>query len=804
MPFAAEWSICPGGSEPGDTEPPGGGWIAIDTPTTVADALRQRGLWSLDGPRRDFDDECWWFRARFDAPERATLLRFDGIASAAQAWLNGEPILSSTNMFIAHRCDVEKLMRAAGNELLVRCASLNAQLKAKRARPRWRTPMVTQQQLRWQRTTLLGRTPGWSPPAAPVGLWRDVSFGSRDRIDARDVRVDARVEGNAGLVRCRVESHPNARLELRLSRDGREWRTAFSGEGELRIDAPQLWWPHTHGEPALYDAALIIEGGAEVPLPPVGFRTIEVDTSGGGFHVRVNGEAVFCRGAVWMPLDVVSLRASVQQYEAALAQVKAAGMNMLRVAGITVYEEDGFYDACDRAGVLVWQEFMFANMDYPRDDEAFTASVTEEVRQQLARWGSHPCIAVVCGNSEAEQQAAMWGAPRDSWEHPLFHETIANLCKERAASLPYWPSSAHGGALPQQPETGTTSYYGVGAYLRPLEDARRSGLKFATECLAFANMPPPSTIARMPYPGGWKDRTSRDLLAPWDFEDVRDHYLEQLFEVHARELRGTQLDRYRALSRVATAEVMAAAFSEWRRPGSACGGALVLMLRDLWAGAGWGVVDDQGVPKACWHALRRVLQPVAMLITDEGLNGLHLHATNETPHAQSLRLKLRAWHDGHALVANAEAPIELAPRASRTIAAASLLDHFVDLNWSHRFGPPPCDVVSAMLVDAQGHAISRAHHFPSRPALAACRDIGLQARVVQRDNFACRVAVTAQRFAYDVNFEVQGMTAVEDHFHLDPGDEVRVTLRGTARAHARGWVHALNACDPVAIEGELA
>ena len=782
MKLAAAWSLCPGGPERDAAPPPAGEWLAMEGPTTVAEALRRAGRWSPDAAARDFDDECWWLRARFDAPVDAAVLGLDGIATCAQVWLNGERIVSSTSMFIAHRCDVEKLLRASGNELLVRCLPLNEQLKAKKPRPRWRTPMVTQQQLRWWRTTLLGRTPGWSPAAAPVGLWRDVWLEPRADSELRDVGIDAKLEGRDGVVSCAVP--------FRITRNGEEWR---SNAGTLRIPDVERWWPHTHGEPALYEATLLVEG-REIARAPIGFRRIEIDTSGGAFHVLVNGEPVFCRGAVWMPLDTVSLRASRGQYGAVLAQVRAAGMNMLRVAGTTVYEEDAFYEACDRTGVLVWQDFMFANMDYPVD-ETFTTSVIEEVRQQLARFASHPCIAVLCGNSEAEQQAAMWGALREAWQQPLFHETVAGLCEELAPGVPYWPSSAHGGALPQQPDTGTTSYYGVGGYLRPADDARRSGLKFATECLAFANVPDNATC---------QDRVPRDLGAAWDFADVRDHYLEQLFDVDARQLRSIEPDRYLALSRHVTGEVMAAAFGEWRRPASVCGGALVLMWRDLALGAGWGLLDENGLPKACWHALRRVLQPVAVLVTDEGLNGLHAHVVNETPQPLHATLRLRAWHDGHALVAKAEQAIELSPRSSCTVPAASLLDHFLDLNWSHRFGPAPCDAVSFTLLDAQGRAIAKAHHFPSRPALAECGDIGLQARVVERDNFGCRVAVSAQRFAYGVHFEVPGMTAVEDHFHLDPGEEIRVVLHGAAASHTRGWVRALNAAQAAPVEGAFA
>jgi beta-mannosidase len=123
------------------------------------------------------------------------------------------------------------------------------------------------------------------------------------------------------------------------------------------------------------------------------------------------------------------------------------------------------------------------------------------------------------------------------------------------------------------------------------------------------------------------------------------------------------------------------------------------------------------------------------------------------------------------------------------------------MNWSHRFGPPPCDVVSCALLDGQERVIARAHHFPHRTAPSPERDIGLQARVVGRDTFSCEVAVKSQRFACAVHFEVPGMIGDEDYFHLDPQDEIRVLLRGTPAPHARGRVLALNAIDGAPIEG---
>ena len=173
------------------------------------------------------------------------------------------------------------------------------------------------------------------------------------------------------------------------------------------------------GTAAFAPATVVLELGS------IGFRSLELRREAGDFAVHVNGTALFCRGACWMPLDVVSLQADAAAYVETVDAVRAAGMNMLRVCGPTVYESDEFLDLCDRSGVLLWQDFMFANMDYPGENPAWLASVEREVTQQLSRLQGRPALAMLCGNSEVAQQASMAGTARSDWEPPLFESRLA-------------------------------------------------------------------------------------------------------------------------------------------------------------------------------------------------------------------------------------------------------------------------------------------------------------------------------------------------------------------------------------------
>jgi beta-mannosidase len=827
QPLAARWRLCataPGAAPP-DTDAPG--WRDIAGAGTVAAALRGRGEWSLDGAAAELDAHDWWYEATLDAPpDGCSVLGFDGLATLADTWLNGKPLLSSNSMFLAHACDAGALLRHdVPNRLLIRCAALAPALAQRRPRPRWRTPMVAHQQLRWLRTSLLGRTPGWSPPVAPVGPWRPLWWATPEDA-AVDWRMQTAVHGGTGQAALHLEAPEGwwrqfESVEVVLSRHGRSHRErlqrADAGAASARLVVPHvaLWWPHTHGEPALYAVELHLQqrDGQQrtVPLGRVGFRTLDLDRGNGGFCLRVNGEPVFCRGAGWTPPDPVSLHAGGEALRETLGRARDAGMNMLRVAGTLVYEDDDFYEACDAMGMLVWQDFMFASMDYPLDDAGFAAQAALECHQQLLRLHHHPCLAVLCGNSEVEQQAAMWGAPRELWQPRFFHEVLPALCRDLAPGVPYWPSSAHGGAFPHQANSGTTSYYGVGAYERPLDDARRSGLRFATECLAFANIPGTAALERMPgglatrvHHPAWKSRAPRDLGAGWDFDDVRDHYLQQLFGLEPARLRHADHDRYLALGRLATAEVMRAAFSEWRRPGSTCQGALLLFLRDLWAGAGWGVLDDQGAPKSCFHALRGVLQPLAVFFTDEGGNGVDVHVVHEGAARRALVLELAAWREGEVRVAHARRPVALPGRGNASWSCVDLLDHFVDLNHAYRFGPPTCDLLTATLLDAEERVVARGVHFPLGLAgLVQPRadGAGLEVQCIQATGQTAQVTIGARRLAIGVHLDVPGWEARDDHVHLAPGERLTLHLRRVRDGAAlAGRLLAVNASTAVPVE----
>jgi beta-mannosidase len=223
------------------------------------------------------------------------------------------------------------------------------------------------------------------------------------------------------------------------------------------------------------------------------------------------------------------------------------------------------------------------------------------------------------------------------------------------------------------------------------------------------------------------------------------------------------------------AELMSEVFAEWRRAGSCCAGGLVWQWQDLVPGAGWGIVDALGRPKSAWHALRQVWQPRQVLLTDEGLNGVHVHLINETAVAQPMRLQLRCLRDGLTPLLEASRDLTLAPRSVQCVSGAELAGEFFDFAYAYRFGPRLHDVVHAAWLDGSGAVVSEAFYLPDRGANALAPP-ELHAHVERIDG-EWWLTISARRFARCVQIDDANLQPASDYFHLAPGASRRVLLR---------------------------
>jgi beta-mannosidase len=572
----------------------------------------------------------------------------------------------------------------------------------------------------------------------------------------------------------------------------------------------QRWWPAGHGEQVLYPVALLADG-ASTPLGQVGFRQVAVDrgADGRGFTLVVNGQPVFARGAVFTPPDMCHPGGEAGVPER-LRQLADMGANMVRVAGPFCYQSPAFFEACDALGLMVWQDLMLANFDYPLGDPTFLHTLEREVQAQLGPLAAHPSLVVVCGGSEVQQQAAMLGLQPTHERLAFFNERLPALCAQTCPGVVVVANSPTGGDLPFSVREGVSHYFGVGAYERPLDDARRAAPRFVTECLAFSQVPEPCSLEPLGVPAvhhpDWKAGVPRDRHASWDFEDTRDHYLQRLFGLDPLALRRTDAARYLQASRAVTAHVVSTTLSEWRRPASPTAGALVFTAGDLRPGAGWGLIAVDGEPKAAYHGFKQVAQPLALLLTDEGCDGLDIHLVNDTPQAHALVVQVRLLRAGAVVVAQGSHTVTVPGRSGLSLPATRVLGAFLDLTYAFRFGPPGHDAVVVTASPATP-TDSTADTAPTPPLqavffpLGPCSPpvpLGLQAHAecVQGQWWLVLTTTTLARF---VHIDDRTHRPQDNHFHLPPGTPRRVRLvpRTHTPSRPHGDVTALNGSDTV-------
>lgn len=638
------------------------------------------------GPVAFGDDADATFATAFHAPVDG-LLRFDGIATLATVVVDGAIVAESSSMWVP----VEVPVVAGDHTIEVRCRALAPELAVPRKpRARWRQKVAADHNLRWFRTTLNGRAPGFAPGPPVVGLWRPVWFIAGEV--ALDVR--ARIEGDDGVVTVRTDIPDGARIRI-----GDVEAVVADGRARLRVPSPARWWPHTHGEPHLYQVTV---EGYDITRR-VGFRTLASpgDILRDGLQPQINGVDVFVRGALWTPVPD-------GEYRSTLETARDHGLNAVRIPGTMSYETPEFHDLCDELGMLVWQDLMFANFDYPFSDPAFRALVGQELDALIAVIGGRPSTFCVCGGSEIEQQAAMLGLDPALARPPFFAAEVPAALDEAEIDAFYIPSAPCGADRPMLPAQGVSNWFGVGGYLRPLTEIRSAGVRFASECLAIANV---GDDVPHPHDPAWKEGVPRDLGAEWDFDDVRNHYLNALYDVDPKHLRATDPDRWLALSRRISGDVMTEVFGEWRRSASECAGAFVLWLRDLVPGAGWGLIDSAGAPKPVLRALREVLAPVAIWMTDEGMGGYAVHVANDGPATLNATVAIALSRAGRH-VDGGQSAVTVPPHGTWTGDVETVIGRWVDVAYTYRFGPPAHDLVTAELRADDGAVLGRAQRFP--------------------------------------------------------------------------------------------
>lgn len=353
------------------------------------------------------------------------------------------------------------------------------------------------------------------------------------------------------------------------------------------------------------------------------------DTIGTSFYFEKDGKPVYVKGVNWIPGDALMRYHNKKYYQDMLRLAKEANINMIRVWGGGVYEDDEFYDQCDQLGILVWQDFMFAGGMYP-GDEAFMSNVREEVKYQIERLKKHPCIVLWCGNNEVEEAWKNWGWQNQFNLHGadsakvwndykrLFQDSLKKWVDEFDGTRPYISTSPkHGWGRAESLTEGDSHYWGVWWGLEDWEVFENKTGRFVSE-YGMQSMPNWNTIEN------FTDSSDRYLYSPViqshqkasDGFKKLDHYLTRYFIDSAR-LSKLSLEDYTYLSQCMQYYILKNSIAVHRSKYPTNMGTLLWQLNDCWPVTSWSIVDYSRQPKAAWYAVKEAYRDDVIPVTDK-------------------------------------------------------------------------------------------------------------------------------------------------------------------------------------------
>lgn len=587
------------------------------------------------------ENEDWQYQTTFTISEKELknencFLQFDGLDTYAEVLLNGKKILSANNMFRTWKVDVKKLLKIGQNKIEITFASAVSKGKEAAKGLPYTLPgdekvftRKAQYQYGWD----------WGPRFVTAGIWKKVSLQFWNSARIANVKCNQRSITDA-LARLEfvttIESTGNGTFQLKIND-----RTADiqlkKGENEVllsyAIQNPKRWWPNGLGDAYLYPFEIELRGDnqkIDAKHLNIGLRTIELiqekDAIGKSFYFTVNGEPVFMKGANYIPPDSFLARATDSVYQSIVENARKANMNMLRVWGGGVYADDAFYNECDKNGILVWQDFMFACAMYPGSDE-YIDNVKNEIIDNVNRLQNHPSIALWCGNNEIDEGWHNWGwqkqynySAQDStkvWNdyQKLFHQLIPNtlnslLSKDKNL---YWPSSPSiGWGRKESLTQGDSHYWGVWWGKEPFEVYEKKVGRFMSE-YGFQGMPALETLQSVVK--------SEDLNLT--SEAIKNHQkhstgYETINEYMARDYKiPSRFEDYIYVSQLLQAEGMKTAIEAHRRAKPYCMGTLFWQLNDCWPVTSWSSLDYYGRWKALQYQVKKSFDNCLVSIVEE-------------------------------------------------------------------------------------------------------------------------------------------------------------------------------------------
>jgi len=554
-----------------------------------------------------------------------------GLDTYATLFCNGKKVSETANMFVEHRFDLKRYLRPGKNIIEIIFDSPVAQSKALE-RIHGILQVANNSHRVYVRKAQYSFGWDWGPRLTTSGIWRDIRLEaySHARLHAPFVKVVSVTKAEALLeLSINVSRFTSQPLQLRTT----IWDEKAVATDQRRVNAkqmkflisvkkPRIWWPNGYGDQPMYRAIFsIVSKNEEIEHLEVAFavRTVRLlqdpDKKGTSFIIEINGEKIFCKGADWIPGDSFIPRISSQTYEKLLGMAKTANMNMLRVWGGGIYEQEIFYELCDRYGLMVWQDFMFACGEYP-ETPWFLNQVKDEAEKVVTNLRNHPSIVLWCGNNECEWNFCKDnpGKSPDNMKGSKIFKTILHaICNEFDGTRPYWRSSPFGKGFPNDESNGNHHQWLMWGEWKDYKEYENDNARFVTE---FGFQAPPQ-LKTLEQVTNLSDRHPQSQVL--EHHNKLPEGTERLFRFQAGHVSvGTDLDDFIYKGQIVQAEALKIAVEHWRRRKFTTAGALFWQLNDCWPVTSWSVIDSAVRPKAAYYYAKKFFAPALVSFRQTG------------------------------------------------------------------------------------------------------------------------------------------------------------------------------------------
>lgn len=777
--------------------------------------LNERGLQWID--KEDWVYEtCFTLAADMMRKENMELV-FEGLDTYADVYLNDECILKADNMFRRWSIPVRQYIREENNILKVYFHS-----PVKIDVPKWdalpyQYPASNDQSenggLFNKKISIFARKAGyhygwdWGPRLVTSGIWRPVYIRAWSDLRINDVFIEQK---EVGAGRAVIAGH----VELDADKDmdgvlvtitdeatGRvlgEWQADLKrGTNRVTVDfvlhKPKLWWSNGLGEPFLYRFRTDIIAGGELldsKTERVGIRSLKVvhqpDKDGHTFYIELNGRPVFAKGANYIPSDNFLPRVTPENYKRTILDAAGVNMNMLRVWGGGIYENDVFYDLCDEHGIMIWQDFMFACSMYPAEG-ALLDNIHQEAVDNVKRLRNHACIALWCRNNECQDAWLGWGwkceIERQNKEYAdkiwaqyrqQYHVTLPGVVREYAPGTFYWPSSpfAFEGEM-----SGTTDgdrhYWSVWHGKAPISDYDSEKSRFFSE-YGFQSFPEFDSVKRYaPYPEDW-DIRSEVMMSHQRGGDHANGLIETYLLNEYKKPRDFRAFLY--MNHVLQGDAIKTAIESHRRQMPYNMGTLFWQHNDCWPVASWASRDYYGRWKAQHYYVRKAYDDILISSVVEG-DDLKVYAVSDRLENTSGRLQLQVCQFDGTVVHHWGKSVGISGNDSRVCFSAPLAKLLEGANRGTVY-------VRVDYTDKSGRVYHNNYCLGKQKDMDYPK-VDLQTEVRSIEG-GYEVTVSADKFARAVCLSVADNESVysDNYFDVQPKSSVQVQVRTRLSAEA--------------------